>query len=71
MSGEDRRSPAIAAAIIFIGFLALFFAMPPIMMWLAEEFSPYLAAAFAVLAVLSFFLIFWLRGRHQGKKRGP
>ncbi|MCB5204300.1 hypothetical protein LH464_17675 [Neorhizobium sp. T786] len=69
MSDEKKRSPAIAAAIIFVGFLALFFVMPPIMMWLAETFSPYLAAGFGVLAVASFFLVFWLRARHQ-RQRG-
>jgi hypothetical protein len=69
MSGEGGRSPAIAAAIIFIGFLALFFAMPPIMIWLAETFSPYVAAVFGVLAVGSFFLIFWLRARHQRSRK--
>ncbi|WP_281976489.1 hypothetical protein [Pseudorhizobium flavum] len=68
MSGEGGRSPAVAAALIFVGFLALFFVMPPIMIWLAETFSPYLAAAFGVLAVVSFFLIFWLRARHQRRK---
>ena len=69
MSGERGRSPALAAAIIFLGFLGLFFVMPPIMIWLAETFSPYLAAAFGVLAVASCFAIFWLRGRYQrGRK---
>ncbi|WP_137131774.1 intracellular growth attenuator family protein [Rhizobium sp. FY34] len=58
------RSPAIAAAVIFFGFLMLFFVMPSIMTWLAV-FSPWLAAGFGALAVLSFFLIFWLRARYQ------
>jgi fucose permease len=68
MNDENKRSPAIAAAIIFVGFLALFFVMPPIMMWLAETFSPYLAAVFGLLAVASFFLIFWLRARYQRRR---
>lgn len=68
MSDTNKRSPAIAAAIIFLGFLALFFVMPPIMRWLAEEFSPYVAAGFGVLAVASFFVIFWLRARHQRRR---
>ncbi|MCJ8521392.1 membrane protein implicated in regulation of membrane protease activity [Pseudorhizobium tarimense] len=70
MSGDSRRGPIIAAGLILVGFLALFFVMPPIMLWLAERFSPYAAAVFAVLAVLSFFLIFWLRARHQRKRDG-
>ncbi|KKX30541.1 hypothetical protein [Rhizobium sp. LC145] len=63
----EKRSPAIAAAIILAGFLILFFAMPPIMLWLAE-FSPWLAAAFGIAAVLAFFLVFWLRARYQRGK---
>ena len=61
---SEKRSPAFAAAVILVGFLLLFFAMPPIMLWLAE-FSPWLAGAFGIAAVLAFFLIFWLRARYQ------
>lgn len=68
MSNGRKRNPAVAAAIIFVGFLALFFLMPPIMMWLAETFSPFVAAGFGVLAVASFFLVFWLRARHQRQR---
>ncbi|MBT9369228.1 hypothetical protein [Rhizobium sp. CSW-27] len=68
MSGPSGRSPAIAAAIIMIGFMLLFLAMPQIMIWLGG-FSPWLAAAFGLLAVLSFFLVFWLRARHQRGRR--
>lgn len=68
MSGNNVKSPAIAAAVILLGFLGLFFVMPPIMLWLADEFSPWAAAVFAVLAVLSFFLVFWLRARYQRKR---
>jgi hypothetical protein len=65
LNGKDR-SPAIAAAVIFVGVGLLFFVMPTIMIWLAQ-FSPWLAAAFGTLAVLSFFLLFWLRARYQRK----
>jgi protein-S-isoprenylcysteine O-methyltransferase Ste14 len=68
MSGNNIKGPAIAAAVILLGFLGLFFVMPPIMLWLADEFSPWIAAVFGVLAVLSFFLVFWLRARHQRKR---
>ncbi len=68
MSDGSKRNPAVAAAIIFVGFLALFFLMPLIMMWLAETFSPFVAAGFGVLAVASFFLVFWLRARHQRQR---
>lgn len=65
-SDADQRPAArkMAAAVIFFGFLILFFVMPSIMTWLAQ-FSPWLAAGFGTLAVLSFFLIFWLRARSQ------
>lgn len=68
MSGNNIKGPAIAAAVILLGFLGLFFVMPPIMLWLADEFSPWIASVFGVLAVLSFFLVFWLRARHQRKR---
>jgi hypothetical protein len=67
MADGKGKSPALAAALIFFGFTLLFFAMPAIVLWLAK-FSPWLAAAFGALAVLSFFLIFWLRARHQKRR---
>jgi len=62
-----ERSPIFAAAVIFVGVALLFFVMPNIMLWLAD-YSPWLAAAFGAVAVLSFFLLFWLRGRYQRRK---
>lgn len=68
MSNDRKQtSPLLAAAIIIIAVGLLFYVMPKIMVWLAE-FSPWLAAAFGTLAVLSFFMIFWLRARHQRGK---
>jgi membrane protein YdbS with pleckstrin-like domain len=61
------RSPVFAAAVIFVCVALLFFVMPNIMLWLAD-YSPWLAAAFGAVAVLSFFLLFWLRGRYQRRK---
>ncbi len=69
MSDGSKHGPAIAAAIIFLGFLALFFVMPPIMIWLAEQFSPYVAAGFGMFTIVAFFLIFWLRARYQRQRR--
>ena len=61
---KGARSPAIAAAIILavVGFV--FFMLPKIMLWLGG-FSPWLAALFGIAFVLGFFLMFWLRARHQ------
>lgn len=66
MTGADPngRSPIFAAAVIFVGVALLFFVMPNIMLWLAD-YSPWLAAGFGAVAVLSFFLLFWLRARYQ------
>lgn len=68
MSEDKKRetSPAIAAGIILAGVGLLFFLMPPIMLWLAR-YSTWLAGAFGIVSVLSFFLLFWLRGRYQRK----
>ncbi|KAA1232995.1 hypothetical protein [Agrobacterium tumefaciens] len=63
-SGKKDRSPAIAAALIIVGFGLVFFVMPKIMLWLGD-YSPWLAAAFGAVAVLCFFLLFWLRARYQ------
>lgn len=64
MTNEPKKSPVLPTLIIIFGFAFLFFVMPSAMMWLAT-FSIWLAAAFGVISVLSFFLVFWLRARHQ------
>lgn len=67
--GKDKeRSPAIAAAVILLVIGFGFFLLPKAMIWIGN-FSPWLAAVFGTLCVLAFFLIFWLRARHQ-RKRG-
>jgi hypothetical protein len=66
MTPQDRSS-AIAAAVILIGFAALFMLMPRIVLGLGE-ISPWLGGAAAVLFVLSFFGVFWLRARYLRAK---
>lgn len=66
-SKKKDRSPAIAAALIIVGFGIVFFVMPKIMLWLGN-YSPWLAAAFGAVAVLCFFLLFWLRARYQRRR---
>ncbi|WP_313612087.1 hypothetical protein [Agrobacterium sp.] len=66
-TGPKGSSPVFAAAVIFVGVALLFFVMPNIMLWLAD-YSPWLAAGFGALAVLSFFFLFWLRARYQQQK---
>ncbi len=63
---EKTRNSAIAAALILGGFGLVAFYMPTIMLALGE-ISPFLAGLVAILFVLAFFGVFWLRGR---AKRG-
>ncbi|RDL50008.1 hypothetical protein BLJAPNOD_01122 [Ensifer sp. M14] len=63
-----EKSPAIAAAVILAVVGVGFFILPSIMLRLGD-ISVWLAGAFGVFFVLCFFLIFWLRARHQ-RKRG-
>jgi len=56
------RSAAIAAALILGGFGLVAYFMPTIMLSLGE-ISPALAGIVAILFVLAFFGVFWLRGR--------
>lgn len=65
---NKEKSPAIAAAIILVVAGLGFFVLPSIMLKLGA-ISPWLAAAFGVIFVLGFFLLFWLRARYQ-RKRG-
>ncbi|MCA1405952.1 hypothetical protein I6F26_20105 [Ensifer sp. IC3342] len=65
---KKERSAAIAAAVILVVVAVGFFALPSIMLRLGD-ISPWLAASFGALFVLGFFLIFWLRARHQ-RRRG-
>lgn len=64
MSDNQQKSPALAALLIILGVGILFYVMPKVMIWLAD-YSVWLAAGFGILAVLSFFAIFWLRARYQ------
>ncbi len=68
MTRQDKSS-AIAAAIILICFAALFLAMPKIVLALGE-ISPWLGGAAALAFMLSFYILFWLRGKYlRGKGR--
>jgi hypothetical protein len=54
----------IAAAIIMVVTVAGWFAMPKIML-LVSGGGPYVGVAVAILFMLSFFAVLWLRARHQ------
>ena len=71
MNGDEEkgnRSSAIAAAVILIVTGLAFFFLPDVMISLGNV-SPWLAAGLATALVLGFFLLFWLRARHQ-RRRG-
>lgn len=65
---QENRNALIAAAIIMAAFLAAAFFMPDIMMAVGG-FSPIAAGVVAVVFVAAFFLVFWLRGRHQDRRK--
>lgn len=67
MRGSDRNA-AIAAALILLGAGVGFFVMPGLMMRLSQT-SPWLAYAVAIVFVLAFFAVFWLRARHQRRRQ--
>ncbi|WP_343315530.1 hypothetical protein AAIB41_12050 [Brucella sp. BE17] len=64
MAEQKKSNPAIAAAIILVSFGVLGYFLPGIMLALGER-SQVAAVIFAVLFVLGFFAIFWLRARRQ------
>ncbi|MDS1137877.1 hypothetical protein [Nitratireductor indicus] len=63
----DNRKSAIAAAIILIGFGIVAYLMPRIVLAVGD-YSTVAAAAVAVVFVLGFFMIFWLRARIQKRR---
>lgn len=68
MTPEDK-SNGVAAALILFGIGALFWVMPVIVRGLGT-ISPWLGGLAALLFILSFYIIFWLRGRYLARKRG-
>lgn len=68
MAEPQKSHPAIAAAVILIGFGVLAYFVPSIMLALGAR-SHVAAAIFAIVFVLGFFAIFWLRSRRQKEER--
>ncbi len=66
MSPQDKRS-ALAAGIFLLLFGALFWFMPKIVLALGE-ISPWLGGFAALLFMLSFYIVFWLRGKYLSRK---
>ena len=68
MTRENRNS-AIAAAILLAVFGLGAYFLPSIMIAVGN-LSPVAAGALAVIFVVAFFLVFWLRGRSQRNRTG-
>jgi Na+/citrate or Na+/malate symporter len=65
----DAKSQALAAAIILVGAGVVIYFLPSIVLWIGN-YSPVLGALVGGALVLCFFLIFWLRARHQRNRKG-
>lgn len=63
----ETRGPLIAAAIILCFFGIVGFYLPTIMIAVGN-YSTVVAGGIAILFVLAFFGVFWLRGRVQAKR---
>ena len=64
---SENRKAAIAATLILMGFGVVAYLMPRIMLAIGA-YSPWIAGVVAVLFVLAFFMVFWLRARAQRKR---
>jgi hypothetical protein len=64
----ENRSSAIAAAILLAVFGLGAFYLPTIMLAVGN-LSTIAAGVVAVLFVVAFFLVFWLRGKSQERRR--
>ncbi len=62
-SGE-RRGALIASALIIFATVAGWLLMPKIML-LVSGGGPFVGVAIAILFMLSFFAVLWLRARYQ------
>jgi len=62
------RNAAIAAACIMLGFGFAAYLMPNMMLAIGDR-SPLAAGIFAIIFVVGFFFVFWLRARSQRRNR--
>ncbi len=63
-AGPRRYEPLIAAALIMLATGAGWFLMPRLML-LVSGGGPIVGAFVAILFILAFFGVLWLRARHQ------
>jgi len=66
---DNNRSAAFAALAIILGFGLVLLGLPKLVLWIGD-YSPELAAAVGTVGIMSFFIVLWLRARHQRRKNG-
>ena len=66
---DNNRSAAIAALVIILGFGLVLLGLPKLVLWIGD-YSPALAAAVGTVGIMSFFIVLWLRARHQRRRNG-
>ncbi|SSC67112.1 hypothetical protein [Ciceribacter selenitireducens] len=64
---KSDRSSAYAALAIVLGFGLVLLGLPKLVLWIGY-FSPVLAAVVGTLGIMSFFIVLWLRARHQKRR---
>lgn len=65
---KSNRSAAIAAGVILVTFALVAYMLPAIMLWLGQ-ISPYVAGGFVILFLVAPFVVLWLRGRSQSRRK--
>ena len=64
---KSDRSSAYAALAIVLGFGLVLLGLPKLVLWIGD-FSPVLAAVVGTVGIMSFFIVLWLRARHQKRR---
>ncbi|MCA1969764.1 MAG: hypothetical protein LDL42_11560 [Rhizobium sp.] len=64
---KSDRSSAYAALAIVLGFGLVLLGLPKLVRWIGD-FSPVLAAVVGTVGIMSFFIVLWLRARHQKRR---
>lgn len=64
---NSNRSAAYAALAIVLGFGLVLLGLPKLVLWIGD-FSPVLAAVVGTVGIMSFFIVLWLRARHQKRR---
>ncbi|MBW8284934.1 MAG: hypothetical protein K0M55_15170 [Rhizobium sp.] len=64
---NSNRSAAYAALAIVLGFGLVLLGLPKLVLWIGD-YSPVLAAIVGTVGIMSFFIVLWLRARHQKRR---